>query len=105
MTGREFLVASGALLRGVRIGYRLAGRSFLRRFFIAFLVWAILIGSGIGFLWVSISVYALGIEHLLALHASDDAPNVRIVTKYAAWSLLYPPHGGKRRTTNERANE
>jgi hypothetical protein len=62
---------------------------------VALFVWVVLMGSGLGFLWASVSVYGQSLEHLLALTASDQS-EVKVITKYAAWNLLYPQRERKR---------
>lgn len=52
------LAYSTAYLAGVRRGYRLAGRSFPRRFLGVLLVAALLWGTGIALLWESLDIFA-----------------------------------------------
>ena len=82
MIGKMLLAKSGAQWRGLRRGYHIAGRSWFRRFWLALFIWAILLGSGLGFLWESANIFL----HL----TSGESMKVKTIGKFRAWNLLHP---------------
>lgn len=71
--------------RSYRHAHRVLGRSWLRRFFLALFIWALLLGSGIGFLWESVNIF----EHMV----TGESVKVRTIGKWAAWNLLHKKEG------------
>ena len=61
------------------------GRSFLRRYFWALLIWASLVGSGIGFLWESANIFL----HL----TTGESLKIKAIGKWASWNRIYKPEG------------
>ncbi len=83
MTGRMLLACSEAYLRGLATGYRHAGHSPWRRFAMAVSVWAVLTGTGLGFLWASADLF-------FRLRTDDPVTKV-LVGKFEAWNRIYGP--------------
>lgn len=84
MIGPALLSISSAWLRGFNAGYRRAGHSLFRRLFLALFVWAVLLGSGIGFLWSSAEVF-------FRLAADEEITTKTVVSKVRAWNTVYKP--------------
>jgi len=83
MIGPGMLSLSAAWLHGMNAGYRLAGRSLFRRFFLALLVWVVLMGSGVGFLW--------GSADLFSRLATGEEVTKTVIGKIRAWNAAYKP--------------
>ena len=58
MIGPGLLSLTGAWMHGLNAGYRMAGRSFFRRFIAQIVVTILLVGSGLGFLWGAADVFS-----------------------------------------------
>jgi hypothetical protein len=77
VTGRLLLAKSYYWIRGFHYSNRVAGRSWFRRFFLALLIWCVLLGSGIGFLWESANIF---------LHmTTGESMKVKTIAKWAGW--------------------
>jgi len=83
MIGPGLLSASAAWMHGLNAGYRMAGRSLFRRFFLALFVWAVLLGSGLGFVW--------GSADLFSRLATGEEITKRVVDKWQAWHAVHKP--------------
>jgi len=84
MIGKLVLAKSGSQWRGLRRGYRIAGRSFLRRFYLALFIWCLLIGSGIGFLGESDNIFL----HL----TSGESMKVKVISKWPGYFRVHPKY-------------
>lgn len=73
--------ASACFLRGVSLGYRLAGRSLIRRFFVSFFITAILWGASIAVLWAAADVFC-------RLSSGETAAQT-ILKKFPAWNRVH----------------
>jgi hypothetical protein len=69
--------ATSIYWRGMQAGYRLAGRSLLRRFMVTFVVTAILWGASIALLWESADV--------LSRMTTGEPASVVVIGKIPAW--------------------
>lgn len=76
------LTHSTAYLRGLRAGFRLAGRSLWRRFLAQLVVAAVLWGGGLGFLWASAEVF-------VRLSTGEPSLTKVVLTKVQSWNRLY----------------
>jgi hypothetical protein len=63
--------------RGMQAGFRMCGRSLLRRFLVTFLVTAILWGASIAVLWEAADV--------LSKMTTGEPVSVKVVGKIQAW--------------------
>ncbi len=82
MIGSALVSLSGAWLRGLNSGYRMAGRSLFRRFFLALFVWVLLMGSGVGFLWSAADVFSR--------LATGEEVTKTVMGKWQAWHIVNP---------------
>ena len=80
--GLSVLDRTSSFLRGVRYGYRLAGRSLIRRLFVTFLVTAILWGVSIAMAWELA-------DRFLLLETGSTAAEIITVTAHEMWNRLY----------------
>ena len=85
MIGKIALAKSLGWIAGYRRAHVHLGRSWLRRFFLALLIWCALIGSGIGFLWESANIFL----HL----TTGESLKIKTIGKWAAWNRIYKPEG------------
>jgi hypothetical protein len=69
--------ATAAHARGFARGYRSAGKSLGRTVGVALFVWAVCVGSGVGFLWAAADVWSRNV--------SGEAVHKVVVGKVAAW--------------------
>ena len=82
VTGSHLIAKSDAWIRGWKRAHRVLGRSLFRRFFLALLIWCVLIGSGIGFLWESANIFL----HL----TSGESMKVKTIAKWTGWWRVHP---------------
>ena len=84
MIGPTLLARSSAWWRGFRQAHRVLVRSWFRRYFLALLIWCILIGSGIGFLWESANIFM----HL----TSGESLKVKTIGKWPGYFRVHPKY-------------
>ena len=77
MIGKLALAKSLGWIAGYRRAHVHLGRSWLRRFWWALFIWAILLGSGIGFLWESANIFL----HL----TTGESMKVKIIPKWTGY--------------------
>ena len=95
MTGSLLYRASSHWWDGYRAGLRASGRSIFRRFLLAFFVWALLLGSGLGFAWATFDAYMTSARFLTELGAVQES-RITVLSKVAAWIRVYrPPTRGR----------
>ena len=89
MIGPKALMWSRAYVAGMRAGYRRAGRSFFRRFFLQIILTVTLFGAGLGFLWSAADLF-------FRLRSDEPVQKV-ILGKWGAWNKVYHPARGQSR--------
>lgn len=79
---------SSAFLRGFSMGYRRAGYSLWRRFFLQIVVSVLLIGSSLGCFWAAADIFSR--------LRTGDSVHVVVLGKIAAWNRIYGPPSNSR---------
>ena len=74
--------SSSLYIRGLRRGYRLAGRSLARRLAVSLLLSAVLLGASIGLLLEAGDIFA-------RLATGDSAATIITLGKNAVWNRLF----------------
>ena len=82
MIGPFALSCSRAYMAGMQRGYRLCGRSLVRRFIAQIVVTTLLVGGSLGCLWAAADVFSR--------LATGEEVTKTVRTKWQAWHLVNP---------------